>query len=164
MKILGIDPGTAITGYACLEYQSGNFKLHSHGCIRTGVEDELGERLHLIYTRIAELMDQFKPDHVALERQFFNRNVTSALFVGHASGVILLAAAQRKIPVTMYTPLQVKMAIAGYGKASKKQIQYMVKNIIGLKKTPKPDDMADAIAVAICHANHNCIYSKLREI
>jgi len=163
MKILGIDPGTAVTGYACVEYTQGVFKLHRHGCIKTVAGEDLAERLHRIYSHISRLMDDYKPDHVALERQFFNRNVTSALFVGHASGVILLAAAERKIPVSMYTPLQVKMAVAGYGKAGKKQVQYMVKNLVGLKKIPRPDDMADAIAVAICHVNRNSFYSRIEE-
>ncbi|MCX7832477.1 MAG: crossover junction endodeoxyribonuclease RuvC [Actinobacteria bacterium] len=153
MKIVGIDPGTAITGYACLESFDGRFKLHKHGCIKTNSETEISNRIKQIYEEISALIDWFQPDVVALERQFFNRNVTNALFVGHASGVILLAAAQRGVPVSMYTPLQVKQSIAGYGKASKKQVQYMVKNLLGLLELPKPDDAADAIAVAICHAN-----------
>lgn len=164
MKILGIDPGTAITGYACLEYSQGSFKLHKHGCIKTAAGKDLAERLHQIYRQVSRLMDDYQPEHIAMERQFFNRNVTSALFVGHASGVILLAAAERKIPVSMYTPLQVKMAVAGYGKADKKQIQYMVKNLVGLRKIPRPDDMADAIAVAICHVNRSSFNSRIEEI
>lgn len=155
MKILGVDPGTAITGFACLEYSDGVFKLHEYGCIRTKSTVELPKRIWEIYLGITRLLDSYQPDIVAIERQFFNRNVTNALHVGHASGVILLAAAERSLPVKMYTPLQVKQSIAGYGKATKKQVQYMVKNLLNLKKAPAPDDAADAIAVAICHAHHS---------
>lgn len=155
MKILGVDPGTATTGYACLEYTNSKVSLISYGCIKTEAELELDKRIARIFDEFCQILDKFTPDVVAVERQFFNRNVTNALLVGHASGVIILAAAQRNIPVKMYTPLQVKQAIAGYGKAEKKQIQFMVKNILRLESTPKPDDAADAIAVAICHANHN---------
>lgn len=159
MKIVGIDPGTAITGYACLEYNLTGIKLFKHGCIRTCSNDDLPERIRQIYVEVCNLIDWFKPDVLVVERQFFNRNVTNALFVGHASGVILLAAAERNIPVKMYTPLEVKQSIAGYGRATKKQVQYMVKSILGLKKTPSPDDAADAIALAICHANHSSLES-----
>lgn len=152
MKIFGIDPGTATTGYACLEFSKSGASLFNHGCIRTSPSSSLQERIKHIYNEVCCLLDAFKPDVVVMERQFFNRNVTNALLVGHASGVILLAAAERDIPVKMYTPLQVKQTIAGYGKATKKQIQYMVKSLLGLKEEPSPDDAADAIALAICHA------------
>jgi crossover junction endodeoxyribonuclease RuvC len=154
MKILGVDPGTAITGYACLENSPSGFRLITYGCIRTDSHLTIEKRIARIFEEFSGILEELNPDVVAVERQFFNRNVTNALLVGHASGVIILAAAQRNIPVRMYTPLQVKQAIAGYGKAEKKQIQFMVRNLLGLKKDPQPDDAADAIAVAICHANH----------
>lgn len=154
MKILGVDPGTAITGYACLEHSPLGFKLITYGCIRTDSSLSIDKRIARIFEEFSGILDALNPDVVAVERQFFNRNVTNAILVGHASGVIMLAAAQRNIPVKMYTPLQVKQAIAGYGKAEKKQIQYMVKSLLKLKRNPRPDDAADAIAVAICHANH----------
>lgn len=152
MKVFGIDPGTATTGYACLEFFQDRASLFNHGCIRTRPDASLQQRIKQIYDEVCYLLDAFNPDVVVIERQFFNRNVTNALLVGHASGVILLAAAERDIPVKMYTPLQVKQTIAGYGKATKKQIQYMVKSLLGLEKEPSPDDAADAIALAICHA------------
>ncbi len=163
MRIFGIDPGTASTGYACLDFNGSTFKMVDCGCVRTAAEKPISRRVLEIYTEISCLLDIHLPDVVVIERQFFNQNVTNALLVGHASGVIMLAAAEREIPVEMYTPLQVKQAIAGYGKADKKQIQYMVKNILNLETAPKPDDTADAIAVAICHANISQFKSKIAE-
>ncbi len=153
MRILGIDPGTAITGYGIIEKIPGSYTLVDYGCIRTPANQRLPDRLVNIYQAMLSLLDEFQPDEVAVEELFFNSNAKTAFTVGQARGVIILAAAQRNISVGEYTPLQVKQAIAGYGRAEKKQVQIMVKTILNMKTTPKPDDAADALAVAICHAN-----------
>ncbi|MDD2568483.1 MAG: crossover junction endodeoxyribonuclease RuvC [Clostridia bacterium] len=153
MRILGIDPGTAITGYGILDKHYNNYKVVDYGCIRTSAVLDMPKRIMEIYNGILWLIQEFKPDEVAVEELFFNRNTTTALTVGQARGVILLAASQKNLNIGEYTPLQVKQAIAGYGKAEKKQVQFMVKTILKLPEIPKPDDVADALAIAICHGN-----------
>lgn len=153
MLILGIDPGTAIMGYGLIEKKGQSLFPVSYSCWRTSSETPMPERLKILYDSIENLLGKYSPDVMAVEELFFNRNTTTALTVGQARGVALLCAARKNIDVYEYTPLQVKQAVVGYGKADKQQIQYMVKAILALQEIPKPDDTADALAVAICHAN-----------
>jgi len=144
MVILGIDPGTAATGYGVIDVENSP-QLLECGCLRTSSRESMVHRLRKIYEQVREIVDRFSPGEVAVEDVFFNRNVKTALSVGQARGVILLAVSHRGAEVFSYTPLEVKQAITGYGKASKEQIQEMIKCL------PFPDDAADAIAVALCH-------------
>lgn len=153
MIILGIDPGTAITGYGIVEFIGNRFKVIDYDKILTSNDLALASRLKLIYAKLEELIYKHKPDHLAVEELFFNKNTRTALSVGHARGVVLLAGANHNIPTFEYTPLQVKQAVVGYGRAEKKQVQEMVRVILNLEKIPKPDDVADALAITICHAH-----------
>lgn len=162
MIVAGIDPGTALTGYAFLQVNGNHYEPIDYGCIRTKAKTPLPKRIEKIYSLSSELLDCYHPDVIALERLFFNTNVTTAMAVGNASGVIILAAAEREIPLEMYTPLQVKMALVGYGRAKKQQVQSMVKNLLNLSSPPKPDDAADALAIAICHAHSSGLKEKLK--
>lgn len=150
MKILGIDPGSGIIGFGLVEKQS-NSKMLDAGVIRTTIGDSDAERLLELYTSMKELVQELKPDVAAVEKLFFASNVTTAMKVAQARGVILLALAEEKIPIYEYTPLQIKMAMTGYGRATKAQIQEMVRVQLGLKNKPKPDDCADALACALTH-------------
>lgn len=152
MRIIGIDPGTAITGYGVIEKANGNFEFVAAGVIRTLKTETLEKRLKTIYEEINQLIDEYRPQGMAVELLYFANNVTTAMSVSHARGVVLLTAANHKLPVAEYTPLQVKQAITGYGKADKKQIQAMVQKLLKLNSLPKPDDAADALAIAICHS------------
>lgn len=152
MAVLGIDPGTAITGYALVEEDaSGEPRLLRYGVIRTQAGTPMPQRLCIIYRDVSELIQDLTPDAVAVEELFFKRNVTTAITVGQARGVVLLAAAQAGLTVYEYKPAEVKMALVGYGNASKRQVQEMLRMMLGLRDIPRPDDAADAIAVAICH-------------
>lgn len=151
MRVLGIDPGTAITGYGVVEERAGELSLVECGVIRTSPDAELPARLEAIYQAVQGLITRLAPAAVAVEALFFNTNVRTAFAVGQARGVCLLAAAQAHLPVFEYTPLQVKQAVVGYGRAEKQQIQEMVRLMLGLKDIPRPDDAADAVAIAICH-------------
>jgi len=153
MVILGFDPGTAITGYGVLQQDGQKLTVLAFGCITTPANLAAPRRLQRIYEQVCHLLDEYRPDVVVTERLFFNRNETTALSVGRTIGVILLAVAQRGIDWVEYTPLQVKTAVVGYGGAEKKQIQYMVTKLLALAETPRPDDAADALAVALCHAH-----------
>ncbi|MDR3710724.1 MAG: crossover junction endodeoxyribonuclease RuvC [Capsulimonadaceae bacterium] len=154
MIILGIDPGTATTGYGIVRQDtSGKLIPIDFGAILTFPETPVIERLSQIYDAVNLLIDKHSPDAVATERLFFSKNETTAISVGRAIGVILLAIAQHNLPWTEYTPMQVKQAVTGTGSADKKQIQWMVTRLLGLKAAPKPDDTADALAIAICHAH-----------
>ncbi|HEY3332458.1 MAG TPA: crossover junction endodeoxyribonuclease RuvC [Capsulimonadaceae bacterium] len=154
MIVLGIDPGTATTGYGVVrEIAPGKIVPIDYGVILTFPEQTAPERLVQIYDGINHLIDKYKPDTVATERLFFSNNEKTAISVGRAIGVVLLAIEQHKLPWTEYTPMQVKQAVTGVGSADKKQIQWMVTKLLGLKETPKPDDAADALAIAICHAH-----------
>ncbi len=164
MLILGIDPGTAIMGYGLIEKKGNQLKALNYGCWRTPAHTPLPDRLLQLYQGIEEYLNQNHPDEIAVEELFFNRNTTTALSVGHARGIALLAAAQRGIPVGEYTPLQVKQAVVGYGKAEKQQVQQMVRALLGLTEIPKPDDAADALAVAICHAHSNGLQRRVEEL
>lgn len=153
MIILGFDPGTATTGFGVIESVNDVLKPIDVGVILTPADMPIEERLLSIYTDVNTLLDKYNPDTVATERLFFDRNVTNALSVGRAIGVILLAVSQRELPWMEYTPMQVKTSVTGYGGADKNQIQQMVVRLLGLAEVPKPDDAADALAIAICHAH-----------
>jgi crossover junction endodeoxyribonuclease RuvC len=150
MIALGFDPGTARLGYGVIASDPDPTAI-DYGVIVTDADSAMGERLQTIYLAVGELIDRFQPDAVAVERLFFARNVTTAMTVGQARGIVLLAAAQRDIPIAEYAPSEVKQAVVGYGKADKHQIQEMVRIMLGLESLPTPDDAADALAVAICH-------------
>lgn len=149
--ILGIDPGTARLGYGVIE---GGIKpaLLDAGVVETWPDQDMPGRLVTLYESVQELLQEFRPDRLAVEKLFFARNVTTAIAVGQARGVVLLAAAQANVPVAEYSPSEIKHAIAGYGKADKPQMQEMVRLILNLRSVPQPDDAADALAVAICDA------------
>ena len=150
---LGIDPGTALMGYAVVEQQGNELKLHCCGVLQTASDLALPERLRRLYDGILGVIDEYHPSELAIEDLFFNRNVQSALSVGQARGVALLAAAHRELTVSAYTPLQVKQAVTGFGRARKGQVQEMVRILLNLRAAPEPDDAADAAALAICHLN-----------
>ena len=150
MIILGIDPGTAATGFGLIEKNKSNLKLLKYGCIKTSVKLSTAERLNVIHKELNSLIKKSKPDIVAVEDIFFFKNLKTAIKVSQARGVILLTIAKSKIPIAEYTPLQIKQAVACYGRAEKIQVQKMVKVLLNLKEIPKPDDAADALAVAIC--------------
>ncbi len=152
MIILGIDPGIAIVGYGVIEYEKYKMKLVDYGAILTPAGMKVPERLDIIYDSMGELIDKFKPDAVAFEELFFAKNVKTAITVAQARGVSVTAAYKKTKELYEYTPLQIKQALTGYGRADKHQIQSMVKNLLGLKEIPKPDDAADAVAVAMTHA------------
>ncbi len=151
MRVLGIDPGTAITGYAVVEEEGNALHLIAIGAIRTQARTPLPRRLQTIYREMEEVIAAYRPDEAAVEELFFRRNVTTALSVGHARGVVILALADAGLPVAEYTPMQVKQAVSGYGGADKHQVQEMVRRLLNLPDIPRPDDAADAAAVAICH-------------
>ena len=155
MRILGIDPGVAIVGFGIIESERNTQSLVRCGVITTPAHTQLSYRLNSIYMDLRELIEVFKPDAIAVEELFFNTNITTGISVAHGRGVILLAARKCEIPVYEYTPLQVKQAIVGNGRAEKKQVQFMVKTFLGLREIPKPDDAADGLAIAICHAHHD---------
>jgi crossover junction endodeoxyribonuclease RuvC len=153
MVILGIDPGVAIVGYGVVECVSGNFRCLEYGCITTPAHTLLEDRLSEIYDGMTELIARHRPDCMSIEELFFNNNQKTAVDVAQARGVILLAANKAKLPIYEYTPLQVKSAVVGYGRAEKQQVMYMVRQYLHMKETPKPDDAADAFAIAICHGS-----------
>lgn len=152
MLVLGIDPGTATTGYGLVhETPEGNLAVCDYGVILTPADMSQEKRLLLLYERLMEIILLHRPDQGAVEKLFFQRNVTTALAVGQARGVILLGLAQHALPVAEYTPMEIKQAVSGYGGADKQQVQSMVQAILQLSEIPRPDDAADALAVAICH-------------
>lgn len=153
MKILGIDPGTATTGWAVVEEIKKNARLVGCGCINTSKFKSDADRLVEIGKDLATLIRKYKPDEASIEDLFFFKNLKTAITVAQARGVILYEIRKTGMPLFSYTPLQVKQALTGYGRAEKKQIQMMVKNVLKLKDSPKPDDAADAVAIAICHLN-----------
>ena len=153
MIILGIDPGIAIVGYGVVEYTKGKFRLIAMGSIETPAGLDVEERLQMVYDDMCELIDTYRPDEMAIEELFFNTNQKTAIAVAEARGVILLSAVQRKVPISEYTPLQVKQSVVGYGRAEKKQVITLVGMILGMENGPKLDDTADALARAICHAH-----------
>ena len=152
MRILGIDPGVATIGFGLVEAEKNQYRLVRCGVITTPAHTSLSSRLEQIYDDLSELLDAFRPDAVSVEELFFNTNITTGIAVAHGRGVILLACQKAGIRIYEYTPLQVKQAVVGYGRAEKKQVMDMVRRICNLKTAPKPDDAADAVALALCHA------------
>ncbi len=153
MVILGIDPGYAIVGWGVLEYVHSHFRVVNYGAITTPAGMPFEERLERIYDEMTLLLSRYHPDAMAVEQLFFSTNQKTGIDVAQARGVILLAAKKQMVPMFEYTPLQVKQSVVGYGQAVKKQVQEMTRMLLSLKSIPKPDDTADALAVAICHAH-----------
>ncbi len=153
MRILGVDPGLATIGYAVVDKQTNHFDVLEYGVIKTSADKKDTERLEIIHKNIEELIKEFRPQEMAVEELFFNKNVKTAIAVGQARGVILLAGSQAGLKVAEYTPLQIKQAVVGYGRADKQQVQQMVKSLLNLAELPRPDDAADALAVSICHGH-----------
>ena len=153
MIIIGIDPGLATVGFGVIRKESNNITPVSYGCIRTSPEKQNPERLLEIYSELNTLFEKYSPSAVAVEKLFFTNNITSAMGVSEARGVIFLAAQQRNIPITEYTPKQIKQAITGSGLADKRQMQEMIKRLLNLDEIPKPDDAADGLSIALCHIN-----------
>ena len=153
MRILGVDPGTAIVGYSILDLENGEYKLIDYGCIYTDKDDDMPTRLMQIYDRLDTIIKLYKPVQMAIEDLYFFKNQKTVIKVGQARGVINVVAKKNGLDIFDYTPLQVKMGVASYGRATKKQIQEMVKMILKLSEIPKPDDAADALAIAITHIN-----------
>lgn len=153
MKIIGIDPGTATTGYGILERKNGEIKILDYGCIRTPAGLDTNIRLNQIAQDLDEIIKKWEPAHASVEKVYFKKNVKTAIDVAQARGVMIQKLTEAGIGFNEYTPLEIKMAVCGYGKADKKMVQQMIKTILNLKQTPKQDDAADAIAAAICLAN-----------
>jgi crossover junction endodeoxyribonuclease RuvC len=151
--VLGIDPGTARTGYGIITREGSTLRMLDYGCIETTPDRPLEARLLIIHEALTDLLDTHRPEAVGVERLFFNKNVQTAFAVGQARGVVLLAAAQHGLPLFEYGPGEVKMAVTGYGRADKAQVQRMVQAVLALKELPRPDDAADALAVAVCTTN-----------
>lgn len=153
MRIMGIDPGYAIMGWGILDLKGNHFSVVDYGSITTDAHTPMEERLEHLYNMLESIIHEYKPEEVAIEELFFNNNAKTALMVGQARGVAILAAVKGGLKISEYTPLQIKQALVGYGRADKKQMQTMVKTILNLKEVPKPDDTADAVAAAICHGH-----------
>lgn len=165
MRILGIDPGYATIGFGIVDSERGKYQLIQCGVITTPAHTSLSSRLDQIYDDMLQLIELFRPDAVSIEELFFNTNITTGIAVAHGRGVILLACEKSGVKIYEYTPLQVKQAVVGYGRAEKKQVMDMVKRICQLPAPPKPDDAADAVALALCHARSSTslLYNKERD-
>jgi crossover junction endodeoxyribonuclease RuvC len=161
MRILGIDPGYAIVGFGVVDYDGRKFTPVEYGAILTEAHTPFTERLRAIHTDMEFIFEKFRPECMAVEKLFFTTNQKTAIDVAQARGITVLSAAKRDIPVYEYTPLQVKSAVVGYGKAEKQQVMEMTKNLLGLSHIPRPDDAADALAIAICHG-HTVRWSDVR--
>jgi crossover junction endodeoxyribonuclease RuvC len=161
MLVLGIDPGMAILGYGLVKQDGNSLKVIDYGVVNTPSDMDTPHRLVAIFDSVCELIDRYAPQAVAVEELFFNKNVKTALAIGHARGVAVLAAALKGLEVYEYTPLQVKQAVVGYGRASKQQVQQMVRMLLNLPCVPKPDDAADALAVSICHIHSAVLKDKM---
>ena len=160
MRVIGIDPGTGIVGFGVIDSNGQKHTLIDAGVIRTPVNQALELRLNTIYNSLKEIITANKPDVMVVEKLFFARNITTAMSVSHARGVIMLAGVRADLKIVEYTPLQIKQSLTGYGQAEKSQIQEMVKVVLKLQKVPKPDDCADALAAALTHATASLLYSK----
>ena len=161
MRIIGIDPGYAIVGYGILDYDGNKFKVVEYGAITTNAGENMFDRLKYIHDELNAVIERTKPDFMAIEELFFNSNQKTAINVAQARGVLLLSAMNHGVEIYEYTPLEVKQSVAGYGRADKNQVQQMVKLLLGLDSVPKPDDTADAVAIAICHGHS---YNPLRNL
>lgn len=159
MIVLGIDPGIAIMGYGLVDFTGNKVRVIENGVLTTSSKTITPERLEILYDNLNDIIKEYSPDEFAIEELFFNQNVKTAITVGHARGIQILCAQKNNIPIYEYTPLQIKQAITGYGRASKKQIQLTVTTLLNLKEIPKPDDAGDALAIALCH----CLSQKFKE-
>ena len=159
MRILGIDPGFAITGYSVIDYIGNKFKLITAGAIETKAGLSFPIRLNKIYEDLNQIIEEYKPEAMAVEELFFNNNIKTGINVAQARGIVLVVGYRNGIPTFEYTPLQVKQAVVGYGRAEKKQVQKMVQSILKVEKVPKLDDITDSMALAICHA-HSCRFAE----
>ena len=155
MRILGIDPGFGIIGFGVIDKENSGLSVIDYGVITTPKEMPFNERLRVIYDSMNALLDRYKPDEVSIEELYFNKNITTGIKVAEARGIILLTFQQHKLPIFEYTPQDIKLALTGQGKATKHQMQFMVKTLLRLTKIPRPDDAADAVAVALCHSQTN---------
>ncbi len=167
MRIIGIDPGYAIVGFGIVEYTGMKFQVIEYGAITTAAEMDFSARLKVIFEDLTTVLVKYKPQYMSIEKLFFNTNQKTGIDVAQARGVIMLAATLMEIPIFEYTPLQVKQSVVGYGKAEKKQVMEMTRRILDLEKIPKPDDTADALAIAICHghsAHSNANLSRVKNI
>lgn len=153
MRILGIDPGYAILGYGIIDVRGNSFSVVDYGSVLTDADMAMASRLELLFDELTRIIETYEPEEASIEELFFNNNAKTAILVGEARGVAVLACAKKGLNIGEYTPLQIKQALVGYGRADKKQIQYMVKLMLNLQAVPKPDDTADALAAAICHAH-----------
>lgn len=162
MIILGIDPGIAIVGYGVIDYTGNKFTVIDYGAITTPAGMEVPDRLNEIFNALNVIIDKYKPEFMAIEELFYNKNAKTVINVAQGRGVTVLTAARHHLPVYEYTPLQVKQAVVGYGRAEKKQVQQMTKVLLNLEKVPKPDDTADALAIAICHAHSYSALSRIK--
>lgn len=162
--ILGVDPGYAILGWGVIEYGASRYRLMGCGAVETDKDASWPERLKMIYAGLVGVIEEYRPEECAIEELFFNSNQKTAIKVGEARGVSVLACASAGLKVYEYTPLQVKQALTGYGRAEKHQIQEMVRQILGLERAPRPDDAADAVAIAICHANSSGYIERLERL
>ena len=162
MRIIGIDPGSRVTGFGVIDSDGNRHTLVSQGVVRTNTAGAFPEKLRLIHDRILEVVDEWGPEQMVVENLFYATNVKSALKLGHVRGVTLLAAVERGLPVHEYAPLEVKQAVVGYGRADKNQVQRMVAVLLELDEPPEPHDAADALAVAICHANQLRFHAKVQ--
>ncbi len=164
MRILGIDPGYATTGFGLIEGERGQFRLLHSGVVTTPAGQDFARRLELLYDDMLQLIAELRPDCAAVEELFWGRNITTGIGVAHGRGVILLALAKSGVPLYEYTPMQVKQAVVGYGKAEKHQVMDMTRRILKLEKMVRPDDAADAIAIALCHGrSSSSLLSRLRD-
>lgn len=153
MRILGIDPGYAILGWGVLDMKGNHFSVVDYGAVTTDSKMEMPLRLQHLYTELTVIIERYKPEEASIEELFFNNNAKTAIMVGQARGVAVLACVNGGLAISEYTPLQIKQALVGYGRADKKQVQAMVKAVLNLSEVPKPDDTADAVAAAICHGH-----------
>ena len=151
MRILGLDPGYAILGWGVVDYENNKFTPVAFGAVTTEAGEPMPKRLNHLYRSVMEIIAAYEPDMTSIEELFFSNNAKTAIFVGEARGVAILACSNSGVEIAEYTPGQIKQAVTGYGKAEKQQVQFMVKQILGLKEVPKPDDTADALAAALCH-------------
>ncbi len=161
MIILGLDPGIATVGYGVVKFEKNKFTSIQYGVIKTAAGLPLSTRLVEIAADVETILDMFKPDAVAVEELFFNTNITTGIQVAHGRGVLLLECAKKGVPLFEYTPSQVKQAVVGYGRAEKRQVMEMTKLLLGLEKIPRPDDAADALAIAICHSHSSGVNTAL---
>ncbi len=164
MRILGIDPGYAILGWGVIDRIGNKFRVIAYGAITTDKDMSMTARLEYIYDSLRDIIDEYRPEVAGIEKIYFNSNAKTAINVGQARGVAVLACIKGGLQVEEYTPLQIKQALVGYGRADKKQVQFMVKTMLGIQEVPKPDDTADALAAAICHGNSADTIARMRAI